>query len=58
MVNIWKTKDIESDVTSHSAFSIKCKRQINSITTIDNSNYFALACSSGCIDIYQMGRVE
>eukprot|EP00347_Sterkiella_histriomuscorum_P000291 403376447 len=58
MVNIWKTKDIESDVTSHSAFSIKCKRQINCITTIDNSNYFALAGSQGCIDIYQMGRVD
>lgn len=44
-INIWKTRDIESDVTSHSAFSLRCKRQVNAITTIDNSNYFAVAGS-------------
>ena len=58
MVNIWLTKDIESDVTSHSAFTIKCKRQVNCLTTMDNSNYFAVAGSQGTIDIYQMARLE
>lgn len=52
------TRDIESDVTSHSFFNIKCKKQVNCITTIDNSNFFAVACTQGSLDIYQMGRLE
>jgi WD40 repeat protein len=51
-IKIWLTKDIESDVTSHSHMSVKTKRSINCITTIDNSNYFAVAGSQGAIDIY------
>ena len=57
-VKIWLTKDIDNDVTSHSHMEIKSRKPINSITTIDNSNYFALAGSAGSIDIYQMSRVE
>jgi WD40 repeat protein len=57
-INVWSTKEIEQDVTSHSFFSIKHKSQVNAITTLDNSYYFAVAGSGGCIDIYAMGRVE
>lgn len=45
IINIWATNDIERDITSHSKFSIQHSRQINQITTIDNSNYFAVAGS-------------
>jgi WD40 repeat protein len=34
IVNIWSTHDIERDITSHSQFTIKDKRQIRAITTI------------------------
>lgn len=44
-IHIWSTNDIERDVTSHSLFSINHKRQVNQITTIENSNYFAVAGS-------------
>lgn len=45
IVNIWNTYDIERDITSHSLFTVKIKRQVNAITTIQNSTYFAVAGS-------------
>ena len=45
IVKIWASKDIEADVTSHSHLQIKSQRQINAITAIDNSNYFAIGGS-------------
>lgn len=58
MVKIWTTKEIEADVTSHSHLHVKSDKQINAITTLDNSNYFAVAGSQGTIDVYSMARVE
>lgn len=58
MINIWSTSDIERDVTSHSLFSIKTERSVNCVTTLDNSYYFASAGSHGCIDIFQVGRLD
>jgi phosphoinositide-3-kinase regulatory subunit 4 len=58
IAKIWATKDIESDVTSHSHLQVKSQRQINSITAIENSNYFAIAGSQGGVDIYQLSRLE
>jgi hypothetical protein len=54
---VWLTKDIEGDVSSHSLMSVPTKRQINQITCIDNSNYFAVAGGQGAIDIYSIGRM-
>jgi hypothetical protein len=55
---VWLTKDIENDVTSHSHLSVRSKRQINAITVLENSNYFAVAGSQSTVDIYEMSRVE
>lgn len=58
-IKVWKTRDIESDVTSHSAVTIKVSdRQINQITAIDNSNYIAVAKSYGYLDIYSLSRAD
>ena len=37
--------------------SVQTKRQINQITCIDNSNYFAVAGSQGGLDIYSIPRL-
>jgi len=58
MVHVWATPDIEKDVTSHSVFSVVANSPVNSITTIDNSTYFATACQNGTLDIYSMERVS
>ena len=57
-IKVWLTKDIENDVTSHSHLSVRSKRQINAITVLENSNYFAVAGSQSTVDIYEMSRVE
>lgn len=57
VIKVWRTRDIEADVTSHSALTIKVpERQINQITALENANFIAVAESQGCIDIFSIQK--
>lgn len=64
MIHGWDTLDMLRDVTSHSLFSINSGRIVNSISTLEGSNYFCLAGrdpnenTSGLVEIYEMARLS
>jgi len=58
MIHGWITKDMEKDVTSHSRFSIQSHRKVNSVCTLQGSEFFCAAGSEEGIDVYEIGRLS
>ena len=56
-VKIWSVSDIYRDITSHSRFSFETGKRVNQITSISNSEMFALACSDGTVEVHDMARL-
>ena len=58
IIHGWSTLDMERDATSHSRFTIESNRQVNSICTLQGSEYLAVAGSEEGLDIYEISRLS
>lgn len=57
LVNIWSTKNISLDSSSHSKYSVNTGRKLNSVCTLQGTDSFCVAGGDSKLEIFSMNRL-